>query len=120
MPQVLASVFPPSTSTTSPEPYNHAHTPSQNTTIINKLLQSLISETSTPEKPPEFKFLVSSTIIQQGENGAEGKRGMHAASGAYWNNERDGMWSFKWEGNGGEDGGRAFDVVVSVVWVGVV
>lgn len=46
---------------------------------------------------------------------------MHAASGAYWNNERDGMWSFKWEGCGeGGEGGRGFDVVVSVVWVGVV
>ena len=29
---------------------------------------------------------------------------MHSASGAYWNNERDGMWSFKWEGGGGEEG----------------
>ena len=50
---------------------------------------------------------------------------MHSASGAYWNNEKDGMWSFKWEGSGegegdGKEGGRGFDVVVSVVWVSVV
>ena len=41
---------------------------------------------------------------------------MHSASGAYWNNETDGMWSFKFEG--GKEG-RGFDVVVSVIWIGV-
>ncbi len=61
---------------------------------------------------------MQSTIIQQtGGEGEEGKRGMHSASGAYWNNERDGMWSFKWEG---AEEGRGFDVVVSVVWISVV
>ena len=61
---------------------------------------------------------MQSTIIQQsvGEEGGEGKRGMHSASGAYWNNERDGMWSCKWDA----EGGRGFDVVVSVVWISVV
>lgn len=29
-----------------------------------------------------------------------GRRGMHSACGAYWNNERDGMWSFKYETKG--------------------
>lgn len=42
---------------------------------------------------------------------------MHSATGAYWNSEKDGMWSFKWDGK--EEGERGFDVVVSVVWVGV-
>jgi dynein light chain Tctex-type 1 len=40
---------------------------------------------------------------------------MHSASGAYWNNERDGFWSFKWEG--GEK--RGMDVVVVVYWIAV-
>lgn len=44
-----------------------------------------------------------------------GRRGMHSASGAYWNNERDGMWSHKYEG--GE--GKGMDVVVSVMWIAV-
>ena len=44
-----------------------------------------------------------------------GRRGMHSASGAYWNNERDGMWSHKYEG--GE--GRGMDIVISVMWIGV-
>ena len=43
------------------------------------------------------------------------RRGMHSATGAYWNGEKDGMWSFKSEG--GE--GRGFDVVISVVWISV-
>ena len=44
-----------------------------------------------------------------------GRRGMHCASGAYWNNERDGMWSFKYEG--GES--KGMDIVVSIMWIGV-
>jgi hypothetical protein len=44
-----------------------------------------------------------------------GSRGMHSASGAYWNNERDGMWSHKYEG--GE--GKGMDIVVSVMWIAV-
>lgn len=37
---------------------------------------------------------------------------MHSACGAYWNNEKDGMWSFKHEMKG-------LDVVVSVVWIAI-
>jgi hypothetical protein len=46
---------------------------------------------------------------------------MHAASGAYWNKEKDGMWSFKYDGESSLAGGngRDFDVVVGVVWVGL-
>lgn len=44
-----------------------------------------------------------------------GRRGMHSASGAYWNNERDGMWSYKYEG--GE--GKGMDIVISLMWIGV-
>lgn len=40
---------------------------------------------------------------------------MHSASGAYWNNEKDGMWSHKYEG--GES--KGMDVVVSVMWIAV-
>lgn len=44
-----------------------------------------------------------------------GRRGMHSASGAYWNNEKDGMWSHKYEG--GE--GKGMDIVISIMWIGV-
>jgi len=57
--------------------------------------------------------------MEWGPTGADnviGRRGMHSATGAFWNNERDGMWSYKYEG--GES--KGFDIVVSVVWIGIV
>ena len=44
-----------------------------------------------------------------------GKRGMHSATGAFWNNERDGMWSHKYE-----EEGKGFDVVISVIWISII
>lgn len=44
-----------------------------------------------------------------------GRRGMHSASGAYWNNERDGMWSHKYESREG----KGMDIVISVMWIAV-
>lgn len=44
-----------------------------------------------------------------------GRRGMHSATGAYWNEKTDGMWSFKFEG--GESQG--LDVVISVIWISI-
>ncbi|KAH6674481.1 Tctex-1 [Tricladium varicosporioides] len=44
-----------------------------------------------------------------------GRRGMHSATGAYWNEKTDGMWSFKYEG--GEN--KGLDVVVSVIWIAI-
>jgi hypothetical protein len=62
-----------------------------------------------------------------------GRRGMHSACGAYWNNERDGMWSFKYETKGKIVVKESFikigsgltfrfigmDVVISVIWIAV-
>lgn len=117
--------------------YNHSSTPTWNANIIvqppsrriyaatntvqNKILESLISETKTKDAPSPFKFAVNSTIIQhqaapKGEDsGPGGRRGMHSASGAYWNNEKDGMWNMKYDG--GEKIGM--DVVVSIMWIAV-
>ncbi|KAK3722733.1 hypothetical protein LTR37_002304 [Vermiconidia calcicola] len=130
--------------------YDHAQTQPWNNHIINTILKSLISEsTSSGEGSPKYKFAVNSTIIQHlsdprpagseagtqtensapekaagGEDGVSmgadsnkrvGRRGMHSASGAYWNNERDGMWSHKYEA--GEE--KGMDIVISVMWIGV-
>lgn len=66
----------------------------------------------------------SKADIAGGENGAVstapattggGRRGMHSATGAYWNTEKDGMWSFKYEA--GE--GKGLDVVVGILWIAV-
>ena len=88
----------------------------------NTVLKSLISATNstTESSSPTYKFAVTSTIIQHipsaGADETEAsRRGMHSATGAFWNNEKDGMWSYKYEK--GQAGGNGFDVIVSVVWV---
>ena len=40
---------------------------------------------------------------------------MHSAVGAYWNNEKDGTWSFKWEGAEA----KGMDIVISITWIGL-
>ncbi|KAI0521779.1 Tctex-1 [Xylaria bambusicola] len=44
-----------------------------------------------------------------------GRRGMHSATQAFWNEQTDGMWSFKYDG--GE--GKGMDVVISVIWISI-
>lgn len=38
---------------------------------------------------------------------------MHSATGAYWNEETDGMWSYKYDG--GE--AKGLDVVIMLIWI---
>lgn len=40
---------------------------------------------------------------------------MHSATGAFWNTEKDGMWSYKYEA--GE--GKGLDVVIGILWIAV-
>ena len=125
--------------------YDHAATKSWNDSIINSILKALISESSTSESAKYKFAVNSTIIQHlsdprpegteagtqtegEGTDVAEegvsmgtddvkkvGRRGMHSASGAYWNNERDGMWSHKYEG--GE--GKGMDIVISVMWIAV-
>ncbi|RVX70240.1 hypothetical protein B0A52_05573 [Exophiala mesophila] len=119
--------------------YSHADTERWNTTIINSILGALVQETTQqpsastsnstsppPPAQPNFKYVVNSTIIQHASSSSttgtetevkklSGRRGMHAASGAYWNNEKDGMWSFKYPGADS----KGLDVVVGIIWVWV-
>lgn len=101
--------------------------------LQNKILASLISESKPANAGADaqapYKFAVNSTIIQHlsdprpagsdstasAEPTKVGRRGMHSASGAYWNTDKDGMWSFKYEG--GES--KGMDVVVSVMWIAI-
>jgi len=135
----------------STEFYEHSKTEAWNTTIINSILRSLISESSPTGGTPSYKYAVNSTIIQHlvptstlnrakapqesvvpktdatvstsdkneatGTDGKPhvGRRGMHSATGAYWNEKTDGMWSFKYEG--GEN--KGLDVVISVIWISI-
>jgi len=122
----------------SAEYYEHSKTDAWNTSIIQSILKSLISESSPASGgPPSYKYAVNSTIIQhlvptnslhKPRSGAEqegngddkekphvGRRGMHSATGAFWNEKTDGMWSFKYDG--GES--KGLDVVISVIWIGI-
>jgi dynein light chain Tctex-type 1 len=38
---------------------------------------------------------------------------MHSAVGAYWNNEKDGTYSYKWEGAIK----KGMDIVIAITWV---
>ena len=115
-----------------------------NTSPQNSILKAVISESTPKDATPTHKFAVNSTIVQhlvptpqlnkpkgtdaakpEGENGDGavstdgkphvGRRGMHSATGAYWDEKRDGMWSYKYDG--GE--GKGLDVVISVIWIGI-
>ncbi|KAE8354868.1 Tctex-1 [Aspergillus coremiiformis] len=109
------------------EGYEHTKVGEWNSQIINTILKALITATapSTPSASPPYRFTVNSTIVQQGlidkavaADGAAsntGKRGMHSASGAFWDVNRDGMWTFKYPGADE----RGLDVVVSVTWFAV-
>lgn len=89
---------------------------------------------------PTYKFAVNSTIVQhvvpnsqmnkpagtpgaaEGEptssatekKGQAGRRGMHSATGGYWNEKTDGMWSYKYEGES-----KGLDVVIMLIWIAV-
>jgi hypothetical protein len=84
-----------------------------NSTIIQHLSEP--SEVRGTEVEGEGEVAEGGEVAGAGEARKVGRRGMHSASGAYWNNERDGMWSFKYEG--GES--KGMDIVVSVMWIGV-
>ncbi|KAF2256302.1 hypothetical protein BU26DRAFT_599018 [Trematosphaeria pertusa] len=102
------------------EKYEHGSVADWNTAIINTILQSLIEKTGAAEsKQPAYKYIANSTIIQHpgapSESGSAGRRGMHSAVGAFWNTEKDGTFSYKWEG--AEK--KGMDVVISINWIGI-
>ncbi|KAJ5086398.1 dynein light chain (Tctex1) [Penicillium alfredii] len=109
------------------EGYEHDKVGQWNSQIINTILQALITATAPSDSstPAPYRFTVNSTIVQQGHidkdaaaegtQGNAGKRGMHSASGAFWDVNRDGMWTFKYPG--AEE--KGLDIVVSVTWFAV-
>ncbi|TKA64760.1 hypothetical protein B0A49_07971 [Cryomyces minteri] len=102
--------------------YSHASTESWNSTIIvrpsinpnPRLLKAdtIIQHLSDPQQPATNPDTETS---HPSSKSRVGRRGMHSATGAYWDNERDGMWSFKYEG--GE--AKGMDVVISLIWVAI-
>jgi len=78
--------------------------------VSNALSPEAAHETSATETSSTGSASTSSATQP-----SKGRRGMHSATGAYWNNETDGMWSYKYEGTAT----RPMDVVISVMWVAV-
>ncbi|KAF2673682.1 putative dynein light chain protein [Microthyrium microscopicum] len=97
--------------------YDHISAQTWNQTIINNLMESLVTATTPADgSNPPYKFAINSTIIQNvaGGGGPE-KRGMYSSVGAYWNEAKDGMWSFKYDA-----GSRlGMDIVLSVIWISI-
>lgn len=94
------------------------------------MLKAVMSE-ATPQgaSSPAYKFAINSTIVQHvvptsqmnkpsgtstDRKAQSGRRGMHSATGGYWNEKTDGMWSFKWDGEA-----KGLDVVVMLIWIAV-
>ena len=50
-----------------------------------------------------------------GETEMVGRIGMNSSAGAYWNNEKDGMWNHKYEAEQ-----KGFDVVITIIWISIV
>lgn len=125
------------------EYYEHPKTAQWNETIIQKMLKAVMSE-ATPQgaSAPTYKFAINSTIVQHvvptaqlnkatsgtsastaetddkaaaaAKKGQAGRRGMHSATGGYWNEKTDGMWSFKFDGEA-----KGLDVVLMLIWIAV-
>lgn len=87
------------------------------------VLEALVAETSDPPisateaSPAKFKFAVNSTIVEhsQTDQSKPGptRRGIQSSSGAYWNNETDGMWTYKYDGAAT----NGMDVVILILWM---
>jgi hypothetical protein len=86
-----------------------------NSTIIQHLVPTSAlnkAKTGTDSAAPKSETDKSDATSTDGKPHV-GRRGMHSATGAYWNEKTDGMWSFKYEG--GES--KGLDVVISVIWI---
>ncbi|KAF1849838.1 uncharacterized protein K460DRAFT_399947 [Cucurbitaria berberidis CBS 394.84] len=103
-----------------------------NNTTQQTILKTLIAKTShnasspdtkvelSPEAgQPAYKYIANSTVIQHigspSEPEKHGRRGMHSAVGAFWNNEKDGTYSYKWEG--AEK--KGMDIVITITWIAI-
>ncbi|KAF1986677.1 hypothetical protein K402DRAFT_332101 [Aulographum hederae CBS 113979] len=120
----------------STDQYVHASAEEWNSTIIKTILGSLLKLTSSPstsdsKAQQSHKYMVTSTILQHtapvstsspdppsnpekpADSGAAGRRGMHAAAGAFWDAEKDGMWSYKYAAADA----KGMDAVICIMWV---
>lgn len=95
-----------------------------NSTIIQHLVPTSALKAKAAQEssahPTDDDAKISTSDVKTEATSTDGKphvgrRGMHSATGAYWNEKTDGMWSFKYEG--GES--KGLDVVISVIWIAI-
>lgn len=89
-----------------------------NSTIVQHLVPT--SALNKPKGGSDTKHDEPHISTSDSPTGTDGKphvgrRGMHSATQAFWNEKSDGMWSFKYDG--GE--GKGMDVVISVIWIAI-
>jgi hypothetical protein len=90
-----------------------------NSTVVQHLVPtSQLNKSKGTSTGDEASAEGSSAATPTAATGTDGKphvgrRGMHSATGAYWNEETDGMWSYKYEG--GE--GKGMDVIIMLIWI---
>lgn len=87
----------------------------QHNSALNKSKPSVESAASAESSAKISTSNEKPEAISTDGNAHVGRRGMHSATGAYWNEKTDGMWSFKYEG--GEN--KGLDVVISVIWIAI-
>ncbi|KAI1850229.1 hypothetical protein JX265_002125 [Neoarthrinium moseri] len=114
---ILKAVISESTPSNSQGP---AHKFVVNSTIVQHLVPTSAlnkPKGGTDTKHDEPHISTSDGGAATGTDGKPhvGRRGMHSATQAFWNEKSDGMWSFKYDG--GE--GKGMDVVISVIWISV-
>jgi hypothetical protein len=68
---------------------------------------------STPPPPPPPPAAPAAAAAAGGSTQA--RRGMHSASAAFWNANRDGCWNFKYDAMLS----KGLDIVISVIWIDV-
>ncbi|KAL1865670.1 hypothetical protein Daus18300_007046 [Diaporthe australafricana] len=83
------------------------------TSQLNKAQGTSTSTGTSTEESKEPAAEPASTATATDGKPHVGRRGMHSASGAYWNEETDGMWSYKYEGGDA----KGMDVVIMLIWV---
>lgn len=89
-----------------------------NSTIVQHLVPtSSLNKPRTGADSKEEKPHISTSTEATATDGKPhvGRRGMHSATGAYWDEKKDGMWTFKFDG--GE--GKGMDVVIMLIWVAI-
>ncbi|ODQ54220.1 hypothetical protein SAICODRAFT_6504 [Saitoella complicata NRRL Y-17804] len=86
--------------------YDHTQTSTWSSDIINTLLSDLHGHFGS-----SYKLVVNSIVLQTSEAGPQ--QGLNVAHGAFWDNTKDGLWTYDYNEV------KGVRVVVTVTWTAV-